>query len=55
MTTIEKMIMFTKAIYRHYVVIIKISITFFEKIGQIPEKERKAQEMLNGKVIRGKQ
>lgn len=57
MTTIEKMIMFLKIIYRCDVVTIKIPIASSKKkfSGQIPEIERKACEMLNSKIILGKQ
>lgn len=50
MTIIEQMIMFLKAIYRRDEVIIKIPITFFKEVGQIPEIERKAREMLKSKA-----
>lgn len=50
MTTIEKMIMFLKAIYRRDEVFIKIPITFFKEVGQIPEIERKAREMLKSEA-----
>lgn len=42
--------MFLKAIYRCDEVIIKIPITFFKEVGQIPEIERKAREMLKNKA-----
>lgn len=45
MITIDKMIMFLKAIYRHDKIIIKIPITFFKEVGQIPEVERKARDV----------
>ena len=50
MTTIEKMIMFLKGIYKCDEVIIKVPITFFKEVGQVPEIERKAREMLKSKA-----
>lgn len=49
MTTIEKTIMLLKAIYKCDEVIIKVPITFFKEVGQVPEIERKAREMLKSK------